>query len=70
MDLISKIKSCQTMRELDDLRQEIISAVDGGADFLTLQKAFIKKQNSLRRNGHTRTKEGYTLNDVIRGERR
>ncbi len=70
MNLLSKIKGCQTMRELDDLRREIISAADGGADFPTLQKAFIKKQNSLRRNGHTRTKEGYTLNDVIHGERR
>ena len=70
MDLLSKIKGCQTMRELDDLRREIIDAANEGEDFPALQKAFIKKKNSLRRNGHTRTKDGYTLNDVIRGERR
>lgn len=70
MDLLNKIKGCQTMRELDELRGEIISAANAGADFPALQAAFIKKQNSLRRNGHTRSKEGYSLSDVIHGERR
>lgn len=65
MNLIEKIKNCQTMRELDELRIDIIRAADNGADFEGLQKAFIRKQNSLRRNGHSRWKEGYELNDVI-----
>ena len=63
--LLERIKNCQTMRELDELRIDIIKAADRGEDFETLQRAFIKKQNSLRRNGHTRWKEGYSLNEVI-----
>lgn len=69
MNLIEKIKNCQTMRELDELRIEIIKAADKGVDFEELQKAFIRKQNSLRRNGHSRWKEGYELNDVIKQQK-
>lgn len=69
MNLIDKIKNCQTMRELDELRIEIIRAADKGVDFEELQKAFIRKQNSLRRNGHSRWKEGYELNDVIKQQK-
>lgn len=69
MNLIDKIKNCQTMRELDELRIEIIRAADNGADFEGLKKAFIRKQNSLRRNGHSRWKEGYELNDVIKQQK-
>lgn len=50
MGLIDKIKNCQTMRELDELRIEIIRAAENGEDFNALQKAFIRKQNSLKRN--------------------
>lgn len=54
------------MRELDELRIEIVGAVESGEeDFITLKKCFIKKQNSLKRNGHTRWKEGYKLSDII-----
>lgn len=69
MELINKIKNCQTMRELDELRIEIISAAENGADFGELQQEFIRKQNSLRRNGHSRWKEGYELNDVIKQQK-
>lgn len=69
MELIDKIKNCQTMRELDELRIEIIKEAEKGADFGELQQAFIRKQNSLRRNGHTRWKEGYELNDVIKQQK-
>lgn len=54
MTLIEKISNCQTMRELDELRIEIIREVESGGDFETLQKTFIRKQNSLKRNGHSR----------------
>ncbi len=69
MELIEKIKNCQTMRELDELRIEIIRAANNGADFEKLQKSFIRKKNSLRRNGHSRWKEGYELNDVIKQQK-
>lgn len=69
MELIQRIKACETMRELDELRIEIIKEAQNGADFEVLQKAFIKKQNSLRRNGHSRWKEGYSLNDVIQQQK-
>lgn len=69
MELIDKIKNCQTMRELDELRIEIIKEAEKGADFGELQQSFIRKQNSLRRNGHTRWKEGYELNDVIKQQK-
>lgn len=69
MELTQKIETCQTMRELDELRIEIIREAQNGADFEALQKAFIKKQNSLRRNGHSRWKEGYSLNDVIQKQK-
>lgn len=52
------------MRELDELRIEIVRAVENGEDFSTLQKAFIRKKNSLKRNGHSRWKEGYDLQEV------
>ena len=66
MEIIEKIKACATMRELDELRIEIIRESEAGnCDFTEAQKTFIRKQNSLRRNGHSRWKEGYTLNDVI-----
>lgn len=69
MKFINKIKNCQTMRELDELRIEIIREAENGADFEELQQAFIRKQNSLRRNGHSRWKEGYELNDVIKQQK-
>lgn len=54
------------MRELDELRIEIVRAAESGEDFAELQSCFIKKKNSLRRNGHSRWKERYELNDVIK----
>lgn len=65
-ELIDRMDKCQTMRELDNLRIEIVRAVDRGENFEKLQTAFIKKQNRLRRAGHTRSKEGYSLKDVLR----
>lgn len=65
MELIKKIKDCKTMRELDELRIEIIREAESGGDFEALQKDFIRKKNSLKRNGHSRWNEGYELNDVI-----
>ena len=70
MTLIEKISNCQTMKELDELRIEIIREVESGGDFEALQKAFIRKQNSLKRNDHSRRKEGYELNDVIRQQKK
>lgn len=69
MGLIDKIKNCQTMRELDELRIEIIRAAENGEDFNALQKVFIRKQNSLKRNGHSRQKEGYDLQEVIKQQK-
>lgn len=69
MELIDKIKNCQTMRELDELRIEILRAAENGEDFNTLQKTFIRKQNSLKRNGHSRWKEGYDLDEVIKQQK-
>ena len=69
MGMIDKINSCQTMRELDELRVDFIRAAEAGEDFETMQKAFIRKQNSLRRNGHSRWKEGYELQDVIKKQK-
>ncbi len=65
MDMIAKIIGCQSMRELDELRIAVIRAAEAGEDFESMQKVFIRKQNSLRRNGHSRWKEGYELQDVI-----
>lgn len=62
--MITKINNCQTMRELDELRIDIIKAAENGEDFEAMQKAFVKKKNSLRRKGHSRAKEGYRLMDV------
>lgn len=69
MDLIDKIKNCQTMRELDELRIDIVRAAKNGEDFNTLQKAFIRRKNSLKRNGHSRRKEGYELREVIKQQK-
>lgn len=69
MELMDKIKNCQTMRELDELRIEIVRAAENGEDFNSLQKAFIRKQNSLKRNGHSRWKEGYKLQEIIKQQK-
>ena len=65
MELLDKIKSCETSLELDKLRREIVKAAENGEDFTVLQKAFIKKKNSLKRNGHTARLEGYSVSDLI-----
>lgn len=69
MELIDKIKNCQALRELDELRIEIVRAAENGEDFNTLQKTFIRKQNSLKRNGHSHWKEGYELQEVIKQQK-
>ena len=70
VNIFDRIKNCQTMRELDELRIDVVHAMESGEfDFNDLQKAFIKKKNSLKRNGHTRFKEGYSLNDVINDQK-
>lgn len=64
--IFEQIKACKTMRELDELRSDVVKAMESGDyDFREVQKAFIKKQNSLRRNGHTRGREGYSLKDIL-----
>lgn len=65
-NIFYRIKECQTMRELDELRIDVVHAMESGNyDFYELRNAFIKKKNSLRRNGHTRFKEGYLLRDIL-----
>lgn len=66
-NLAEKIKGCNTMRELDELRIEIVRDTD---NFVENQKLFIKKLNSLKRNGKTRFNEGYTLEDVTREQKK
>ena len=64
--IFDRIKECQTMRELDELRIDVVHAMQSGKyDFYELQNAFIKKKNSLKRNGHTRFKEGYSIRDIL-----
>lgn len=47
--LISKIKKCKTMPELDALRMECVTTGKRGTEtFQTIQKAFIKKKNQLK----------------------
>jgi hypothetical protein len=49
-ELIQKIQGCTTMPQLDALRLELVSV--GKEDvqtFTTLQQAFIKKKNQLKR---------------------
>lgn len=65
MTLADKIKACTSRLELDKLRIEIIRDVE---NFSENQKLFIKKQNSFIRQGKTRYKEGYELEDVLRGK--
>lgn len=64
--LPERIKGCNTMRELDELRIEVVRDMD---NFTENQKLFIKRLNSLKRNGKTRSNEGYTLEDVTREQR-
>lgn len=65
--LSERIKGCNTMRELDELRIEVVRDMD---NFIENQKLFIKKLNSLKRNGKTRFNEGYTLEDITREQRK
>jgi len=71
MNLLSKIKACKTMRELDELRYDIVKAAkENPNDFTTLQTAFIHKMSSLRVTGHTRSSEGYTLDEILQEHRK
>lgn len=63
-ETLKKIKNCKTMFELDSLSLEIVKNAKNGEEFFEMQREFIKKKNSLKRNGHTREKEGYSLVDV------
>ena len=70
VNIFEKIKTCQTMRELDELRIDVVHAMEAGeSDFYEIQRAFIKKKNSLRRNGHTRRNEGYSWADVCNSKK-
>lgn len=64
MTMIERINACTTRKELDKLRLEIVKDTERLEEN---KKAFIKKQNSLRAQGKTRRKEGYTLMDIAKG---
>lgn len=48
MDIIERIKMCDTIPELDKMRLEVIREMHKG-NFTDIQKSFIKQQNKLRR---------------------
>ena len=49
-DLITKIKNCSTMPQLDDMRIELVTFGRGNQEvFKALQTEFIKKKNQLER---------------------
>lgn len=49
-NLIGRIEACKTMPELDSLRTECVNTGrDDEATFRTIQSAFIKKKNQLKR---------------------
>jgi len=50
-EILNKIKQCDTIPKLDELRLEATKAMvaDNGANFYEIQKAFIKQQNKLKR---------------------
>ena len=51
-DILSKLKSVQTMPELDELRQETVKAMEAdgtNTTFVRVQKAFISAKNRLQR---------------------
>lgn len=48
--LISKMKKCKTMPELDSLRSECVTVgMSDKETFQTIQKEFVKKKNQLNR---------------------
>lgn len=51
MEILSKIKTCDTMPKLDELRKECVIAMTDskGENFHTIQNAFIKQKNKLER---------------------
>jgi hypothetical protein len=48
MSIYKKLREVKTMPELDALRPEVLSVMNGG-DFNKAQKAFIKAKNRLKR---------------------
>lgn len=49
-ELLTKIKNCSTMPQLDEMRLELVTAGRGNVEvFKTLQSEFIKKKNQLER---------------------
>lgn len=49
--MIEKIKATKSMKELDELRLETVTAMmeNPEVNFLAIQQAFIKQKNKLRR---------------------
>jgi len=49
MDIIEKIKQCDTIPKLDDLRLEIVKYITVNGNGEQIQKVFIKQMNKLKR---------------------
>jgi len=51
LETLEKIKACDTMPKLDDLRKESVVAMleNNGVNFTKIQNAFIKQKNKLSR---------------------
>jgi hypothetical protein len=52
MNIYEKIKNCETMPQLDEIRIEVMQAMRKGDEediFYSIQKAFIKQRNKLKR---------------------
>jgi hypothetical protein len=64
--LLQRIKDCQTSKELDLLRIEIVRDTE---NFQENQRAFIRQKNKLGRNGHTSFTEGYSMLELVREQK-
>lgn len=51
MEILNKIKVCDTMPKLDELRKDCVIAMkeNNGENFTKIQNAFIKQKNKLSR---------------------
>lgn len=49
MDIIEKIKQCDTIPKLDDLRREIVRYISENGNGKQIQRVFIKQMNKLKR---------------------
>lgn len=70
-EIISKIKNCRTMQDLDRMASEVVmfGMENGQEKFVAVQQAFRSKKDSIKRNKALNWEEKQTNFDIRMGKK-